>query len=156
MFELTANRSYDVFLLEPGTKLTLIASSIIKPQPSLTITHDTQLFITKTITRTLDKTCHEITISEKMDCIIDNIGRDLLSNGSTCLPFYFHHVFSKFYPEFSECKDNTSLTYIWDIFTVRYNFTTFEMIYDMHSVFRPYGWAFNSMQNNSAQLYVKI
>ena len=105
-----ANRSYDVFLLQPGTKLSLISQSIIQPQPSLTITHDTQLFISKTIVKTSNKTCQEIAISEKMECIIDKIGEHLLSNGITCLPFYYHNVFTKLHSEFAQCKDDTALT----------------------------------------------
>ena len=121
VFELASNRSYDVFLLEPGTKLTLIATTFPNPQPSLTVAHDTQSFITKTITKISDKTCHAIPISEKMDCIIGRIGKDLLSRGSACLPFYFYAPFSKLHPEFSECKDDTDFNYVWDVYLVRCN-----------------------------------
>ena len=89
-----ANRSYDVFLLGRGTKLSLIS-------------HDTQIFISKTIAKTADKTCHEITISEKMECIIDKIGEHLLSIGMTCLPFYYQNLFTKLHSEFSHCIDDT-------------------------------------------------
>ena len=47
-----ANRSYDVFLLERGTELTLISQShnLIHHQPTLTLTrHDTLLYISKTV-----------------------------------------------------------------------------------------------------------
>ena len=102
-----ANRSYDVFLLGRGTKLSLISQSVTQPQPLLTVTHDTQIFISKTIAKTADKTCHEITISEKMECIIDKIGEHLLSIGITCLPFHYRNVFTKFHSEFSQCINDT-------------------------------------------------
>ena len=121
VFMMPTNRAFDVFLLEPGTKLSLISQSIVQPQPSLTISHDTQLFITKKITKTSDKTCQKITMSEKMDCIIDKIREDLLSNGITCLPFYYHSVFTKLHSEFSLCQDNTTFRYTNKCNTVRNN-----------------------------------
>ena len=102
-----ANRSYDVFLLGRGTKLSLISQSIIEPQPSLTVAHDTQLFISKTIVKTSNKTCREITISEKMECIIDKVREDLVAKEITCLPFYYGNVFTKLHSEFSSCIDDT-------------------------------------------------
>ena len=114
-----ANRSYDVFLLGRGTKLDLISQSINQPQPSLTVTHDTQLFISKTIAKTSNKTCHDIAISEKMECIIDKIGEHLLSDGITCLPFYYHNVFTKLHSEFALCKDDAALTDTIHSHTVR-------------------------------------
>ena len=77
---------------------------------TLGIVNNTQLFISKTIAKTSNKTCRKITISEKMECIIDKIGEQLLSNGITCLPFYYHNVFTKLHSEFSQCKEDTVLT----------------------------------------------
>ena len=116
---ISANRSYDVFLLERGTKLSLISQSIVQPQPSLTVTQDTQLFISKTIVKTSNKTCHNIAISEKMECIIGKIREHLLSDGITCLPFYYHNVFTKLHSEFALCKDDTALIDTMHIHTVR-------------------------------------
>ena len=100
-----ANRSYDV--LGHGTKLSLISQSIFQPQPFLTVTHDTQIFISKTISKTSNKTCHDIGISEKMECIIDKIVEHLLSIGITCLPFYYQNVFTKLHSKVSQCIDDT-------------------------------------------------
>ena len=102
------NRSYDVFLLERGTKLSLISQSIVQPQPTLTVAQDTQLFISKTISKTRDKTCREITISEKMDCIIDKVQQNLISvGGNYCLPFYYYDLFPNLLSEFGQCKDDS-------------------------------------------------
>ena len=116
-----ANRSYDVFLLEHGTEMSLISTSFIQSQPSLTVTHDTQLFLSKTVTKTMDKTCRQIAIAEKMDCIIEKVGNDLLSYGATCLPFYFNNIFSKFHPEFYQCENDKDFNYTSDIFLVKYD-----------------------------------
>ena len=104
---LPANRSIDVFLLGRGTKLSLISQSFIQPQPTLTVTHDSQLFISKTISKTSKKTCQEISISEKMDCITDKIEAKLLSGGLSCIPFYYYDVFPKLHSTFSQCKDDS-------------------------------------------------
>ena len=95
-----------MFLLGPGTKLSLITQNIIQPQPTFTITHDTQLFLSKTIAKTSEQNCQDITISEKMDCIIDKIQEDILSKGIPCVPFYYYNVFYKLQSEFSLCKDD--------------------------------------------------
>ena len=68
-----ANRSFDIFLLEPGTELSLISANFIHPQPSLTVVHDTQIFLSKTISKVSEETCEDITTSEKMECIVKNI-----------------------------------------------------------------------------------
>ena len=115
-----ANRSYDVFLLETGTELSLISTSFIQSQPSLTVAHDTQVFITKTITKTSDKQCTDITIAEKMNCIIDKVGKDLLSNGTICIPFYFYKILSRAHPEFYQCEDETAMSQTMTFFEVTY------------------------------------
>ena len=104
-----AKSSYDVFLLGRGTELSLIAQSIIQPQPMITVAKNTQLFISKTIAKTSDKTCQDITISEKIDCITDKIKESLLSRGMSCLPFVYYNVFPKLHSELSKCKDDSVL-----------------------------------------------
>ena len=103
------NRTYDVFLLEYGTKLCLISQSIINPQPTLKVTHDTQLFMTKTIAKTLDKTCQDIAISDQMDCIMNKIEKDLISKGIPCLPLYYWNAFPRLHGELLQCKDDSAL-----------------------------------------------
>ena len=104
-----AKRSIDVFLLERGTKLSLMSQSIIQPQPALTVAKDTQIFISKTIVKTSEKTCLNINISEKMNCIIDNIEEHILSQGISCLPFNYYKMFPKLHSNFSQCKDDSIL-----------------------------------------------
>ena len=101
------NKSYDVFLLDRGIMLSLISQSFIQPQPTLTVSHDTQLFISKTIAKTSEKTCQDISIADKMNCIIDRIQDNLMSEGISCLPFYYYGVFPKLHSEFSHCKDDS-------------------------------------------------
>ena len=107
---LTLNRTYDVFLIRPGTKLSVITQQIIDPQPTLRVTHDTQVFISKTISVTTQKTCQYITISEEMDCIINKIEENLLSRGIPCLPFLYHNVFPRLLKNLSYCSDDFSST----------------------------------------------
>lgn len=100
------NRTYDIFLLGNGTKLSLISQSIIQPQPALKVAHDTQLFMSKTIAKTSDETCQDVTISQKMNCIINKIEERLLSRGIPCIPFYYSDVFPKLRAKFGQCKDD--------------------------------------------------
>ena len=116
------NRSYDVFILGRGTKLSLIAQAIIQPQPTATVTHDTQLFLSKIITKTSDKTCYDITIAEKMNCIKDKIQKDLLTYGISCLPFYFYNQFPKLHSDIGQCKYDTDWSR--EIYSVRNRYRT--------------------------------
>ena len=104
-----AKRSFDVFLLERGTTLSLISQSIIQPQPAVTVAKDTQLFISQTIVKTSDNTCHKITTSERMNCIIDRIEEHLLSKGISCLPFNYYKMLPKLHSNFSQCKEDSIL-----------------------------------------------
>ena len=101
------NQSYDVFLLERGTKLSLISQSFIQSQPTLRVDHDTQLFISKTISKTSSKICQDISIAEKMDCIIKNLQEKLVSQGISCVPFYYYDIFPKLRSPFSYCNDDS-------------------------------------------------
>ena len=106
MFEIPVNRTYNVFLLGNGTKLSLISQNIIQPQPAFKVAHDTQLFMSKTIAKTSDKTCQDITIAQKMDCIIDKIEEKLFSKGIACIPFFYSGVFPKLQSKFGQCEDD--------------------------------------------------
>ena len=110
---MSANRSYDVFLLEKGTKLTLISQSynLLPHQPTLTLTrHDTLLFLSKTIHKVLDETCQNILASERMDCITEKVQEKNLSAGNFCLPFQYNVVFPKWHSKFPQCSDDVDLT----------------------------------------------
>ena len=103
------NRTYNMFLLGNGTKLSLITQSIIQPQPAIKVSHDTQLFMSKTIAKTSDKTCQDITIAQKMDCLINKIEEKLLSIGIACLPFFYSDVFPKLRAKFGQCEDDSTI-----------------------------------------------
>ena len=108
-----ANRSYDVFLLEKGTKFTLISQSynLIQHQPTLTLTrHDTLVYISKTVHKVLDETCQNMLASERMDCIIDKVQEKNISAGNFCLPFQYNHVFPKLHSAFPQCIDDITLS----------------------------------------------
>ena len=103
------NGSYDVFLLERGTKLTLISQSynLLQHQPSLTLTrHDTLLYISKTVHRVLDENCEPILASQRMDCIIDKVQERNLSTGNFCLPFQYDNIFPRLRADFPNCMDD--------------------------------------------------
>ena len=104
-----ANRSYDVFLLERGTELSLISQNFIQPQPTLTVTHDTQIFLSKTISKISEETCQKIPTSKRMECVIGKIQTDILRTGITCLPFHFSGVFPKLHSKFPQCKNDSAL-----------------------------------------------
>ena len=116
VFVMPANLSYDVFLLEKGTKLTLISQSynLIQQQPTLTLTrHDTLLYISKTIHKILDKTCKNILASERMDCIIDKVQEsNLTTEDNFCLPYQYSKVFPKIHSAFPQCTNNLTLSSI--------------------------------------------
>ena len=112
VFTMPGNRSYDVFLLERGTKLTLISQSfnLMQHQPTLTLTrHDTLLYISKTVHKVLDETCQNIFASERMDCIIDKVQEKILLKGNFCLPFHYNNVFPKLHSKLPQCIDNADL-----------------------------------------------
>ena len=104
-----ANRSYDVFLLERGTMLSLISQSLIQPQPTFTVTHDTQIFLSKTINKISEENCHKITNSERMDCVIEKIQKNISATGISCLPFQYSSVFPKLYSKFPRCINDSVL-----------------------------------------------
>ena len=106
------NESYDVFLLEKGSKLSLIAHKFFQPQPSVTITHDTALYISKTIEKTTDYTCQKVSTKEKMECMIEKLQQKLLSEGISCLPFYYYNELPMLHSHFSICKDDQEAEYI--------------------------------------------
>ena len=110
-----------MFLLGRGSKLTLIVQNIIQPQPTLKVTHDTTLLISKTITKTSEKPCQDITISERIDCIINKTEEDLVSKGIPCLPFYYLDLFPTLNAKFSQYKDDFPSTAL--IFNVKSIFT---------------------------------
>ena len=111
MFNLPANISYDVFLLEEGTQLSLISQNFIQPQPTFTVTHDAQIFLSKTVSKISETTCQDITSSERMECVVDNIQTTILQTGISCLPFQFNNVFPKLYSKFSPCTNDSALAY---------------------------------------------
>ena len=108
------NRSYDVFLLERGTKLTLISQSynLLQHQPSLTLTrHDTLLYISKTVHKVLDEDCDNILASERMDCIIEKVEEKSFSSGNFCLPFQYDNVFPRLRADFPKCMDDRAVSF---------------------------------------------
>ena len=100
------NMSYDVFMLEQGTGLSLIAQKFFVPQPAVTVTHDASLFISKTIEKTSDDTCQMVSMREKMECMIEKLQHKLISEGKSCLPFYYYNVLPTFHSHFNRCKDD--------------------------------------------------
>ena len=111
------NKSYDVFLLEQGTQLSLISQNFFQPQPSLTVTHDTTLFLSKTIEKTSDDTCQKVSMKEKLDCMIEKLPEKLMSVGKSCLPFYYYNVLPTLHSHFSICNDDQEAESIHNVRT---------------------------------------
>ena len=110
-----ANKSYDVFLLEKGTKFTLISQlyHIIQTQPTLTLNrHDTILYISKTIHKVLDETCNNILASKRIDCIRDKAQEFEITSGNFCLPFQYNTFFPKWHSAFPQCNDDKNMVFL--------------------------------------------
>ena len=117
VFHLSAKRSYDVFVLEPGTKLSLITQRFMEPQPALTITQNSQIFLSKTISKISEPTCQTTSTSRRMECVIDKIQSVISTTGISCLPFQFSNVFPILFSKFPPCKNDSTLSAT--IFTVQ-------------------------------------
>ena len=83
-----------------------VGTYFFQPQPSVTVTHDTSLFISKTIEKTSDETCQKVSMKDKMDCMMEKLQQKLVSEGKSCLPFYYYNVLPKLNSHFSICKDD--------------------------------------------------
>ena len=105
-FILPSNRSFDIFLLEKGTKLSLITQEFLRPQPSLTLTRTTQLFMSLTITKTSNSTCQKITASEQMDCIVKRLGKVIIEENVSCLPLQVHTIFDEVFFDLPLCQND--------------------------------------------------
>lgn len=106
-FLMPQNRSFDVFLLEKGSELQLITQEFMRPQPSFTVTHGTQIFMSMSISKTSNKTCHNITSSEQMDCIIDKLYKRIQENNVSCLPPQVFYLLNELDSEFTLCDNGT-------------------------------------------------
>ena len=150
-----ANRSYDVFLLERGTKLTLISQSynLIQHQPSLTLTrHDTLLYVSKTVRKILDETCQNILSYEAMDCIIDIVEEKIMSQGNFCLPFQYKNVFAKLNLVFPQCIDDLTLSST----NFQVSIIAFNSTYKTIDFFRGYGTSLTFMLNKDVPLCARM
>ena len=99
--------SFDLFLLERGSKLSLITQEDLNPQPSFTITHATQLFMSLTITKISNSTCQKITASDQMKCFVDTIGKTILEDEAvSCLPFQIYDIFRGSNLDLPLCQDD--------------------------------------------------
>ena len=101
-------RSFDIFLLEKGTKLSLITQEFLRQQPSLTITHTTQLFMSLTITKISDTTCQKITASEQMKCLVDKLGKMLTEENVSCLPLQVYAIFDDMDTRLPLCQNDSN------------------------------------------------
>ena len=106
-FVLPLNRTYDVFLLEKGSKLSLVTQEFLtRPQPSFTLDHSTQLFISFTITKISNKNCQKITASQQMKCIVEKLGKAIQKEVS-CLPPQVYTILNELDFEMPLCKNDT-------------------------------------------------
>ena len=106
-FVLPLNRTYDVFLLEKGSKLSLVTQEFLtRPQPSFTLDHSTQLFISFTITKISNENCQKITASQQMKCIVEKLGKAIQKEVS-CLPPQVYTILNEVDFEMPLCKNDT-------------------------------------------------
>ena len=103
-FHLQTNKSFDVFLLEKGSQLFLIMQEFIRPQPFLTVTHDTQISMSMSIKKISDARCQKISASEQISCSLDKVQNKIKKKHFACLPFQYRTVFPKLYLEYPQCK----------------------------------------------------
>ena len=102
--------SYDVYLLEKGTKFTLVSQSFssFPSQPTLTINRVHELFISKSVHQTMEDNCQDISSSERIDCIVDKVQDKLMLEGNFCLPFQYNQFFPRLLTSFPQCTEDTS------------------------------------------------
>ena len=101
--------SFDIFVLEKGSKLSLITQEFVRSQPSLTITHTTQLFISLTITKISDDTCQKITADQQMECYIDKLQNRIIEEEAiSCLPLQIYNIFDESALDLPLCQNNTN------------------------------------------------
>ena len=102
--------SYDVYLLEKGTKFALISQSFatFQSQPALTINRVHDIFISKSVHRTMEENCQDISTSERIDCIVDKVQDELMSEGNFCLPFQYNQFFPRLLTTFPQCPEESS------------------------------------------------
>ena len=102
--------SYHVYLLEKGTKFALISQSFsaFQSHPALTINRVHDLFISKSVHQTMEENCQYISISERIDCIVDIVQDKLMSEGNFCLPFQYNQFFPRLLTTFPTCTEETS------------------------------------------------
>ena len=99
-----------MYLLEKGTKLSLISQVITQPQPSFTLKYDTQLLISKTIQKTSEAMCQDISAAQRMKCMLDQVENKIISTELSCLPFQYKHVFSSLNSKAPPCKDDKDVS----------------------------------------------
>ena len=102
--------SFDIFLLEKGSKLSLITQEfVLRPQPSFTITHTTQLFISLTITKISDDNCQRITTPQQMECYINKLRMRIIEEEDiSCLPPQIYNIFYESDLDLPLCQNNTN------------------------------------------------
>ena len=104
-FHLARNRSFDLFLLEKGSELLLIMQEFLRVQPTLTVTHETQISLALSVRKISDARCQKITASDQMRCSQDKIEGKIRERKFPCLPFQYKSVFPKLYSEYQQCKN---------------------------------------------------
>ena len=100
--------SCDIFVLEKGSKLSLITQEFVRSQPSLTITHTTQLFISLTITKISDDICQKITAAQQMECYINILHNRIIEEDAiSCLPLQIYNIFNESALDLPLCQNNS-------------------------------------------------
>ena len=94
-----------MFLLENGSKLSLITQEFIRSQPSFTVTHDTQIFMSMSLTKISNSTCQKITAAEEMNCVIDKAHKIILESNISCVPIHLYNIFNVL-ERFPLCKND--------------------------------------------------
>ena len=85
----------------------MIIQEFLRPQPSLTVTHDTFIYMSMSIKKIADKRCKKMAASEQMSCSQDEIQDKIKKTDFACLPFQYKTIFPKLYLEYQECKENS-------------------------------------------------
>ena len=150
--------SYDVYLLEKGTKFAMISQSFptFQPQPVLTINRVHDLFISKSVHQTKEENCQDISTSERIDCIVDQVQDKLMSEGNFCLPFQYNQFFPKLLTSFPQCtEESSSASKITLVNIVEQKFGYFATNQYNFAFFRGYGTSLVVLPTKSAQNHVK-
>ena len=101
------NKSYHVFLLEDGEKLSLVTQVFVNAKPSLTVASDTLIYLSNKVTRVSSPDCQPISAAQLQQCILERVKEKIPSMNISCLPFQVKSLFPTLHDLYPQCENET-------------------------------------------------